>query len=76
MVSFSEEDWGGLLYTHPGFCEVLMEVVNRFYIKEKDEWSLKIRWVREKDKRPLTKYYRIKMTSQKWKEFKRVRGEL
>ena len=76
MDLFSEEDWRGFLYTHPGFCDILMEVVRKFYIKEKDEWSLKIRWVREKDKKPLTKYYRIKLAIKKWKEFKRFREEI
>ena len=60
-----------ILYTHPGFRDVRMEVAKRFYIKEKNEWSLKIRWHHKKGGL-LSGYYRIKISDKLWKEFKRV----
>lgn len=74
MVGFFGTDLDGDLYTHPGFLDVELEVAKRFYIKEKDEWSLKIRWVRKKDGKPLTTYYRLRMSNCKWKELRRVRS--
>mgnify|MGYP007134653024 CR=1 FL=1 len=70
MVGFFGTDLNGDLYTHPGFIDVRMEVVKRFYIREKDAWSLKIRWV-HKNGRPLSRYCRIKLTNKKWKEFRK-----
>jgi len=59
-------------YDHPGFRDVYMHVLRKFYIKEKDMWSLKIQWVHRRRGVYLSDPYRIKMTNQKWKEFRRV----
>ncbi len=72
----------GTVYRHPAMLDVDMLVLKKFYIKEKDTWSLKIMWL-VRDKVLPSGYlrkggmlpggaYRIKMTASKFKEFKRV----
>ena len=74
-MSFFNTDLCGILYDHPGFRDVYMEVAKRFYIKENDKISLKIRWIHRRDYRPLSHYYRIKIPMSKWNEFKIHRRE-
>lgn len=34
----------GVLYRHENNSTVAMEILTRFYIKERDTWSLKVAW--------------------------------
>jgi len=71
----------GTVYRHPAMLDVDMLVMRKFYIKEKDMWSLKIWWM-IRDKTLASGYvrkggmmaapYRIKITASKFKEFKRI----
>lgn len=59
------------MLSHPKFRDVRMEVLKRFYIKEKDAWNLKIRWWHRRGWM-LSQPYRITIPASKFKEFSPV----
>ncbi len=59
-----------MMYNHPAFIDVRLEVLKRYYIKEKDMWSLKIVWWNKRGW-PLCEPYRVRWPDAKWKEFER-----
>ena len=54
---------------HPLMRDVALDILKRFYIKEKDMWSLKIQWVHARHGYILCQPYRIKITREKLQEF-------
>lgn len=56
-------------YDHPKFRDVIMTVYKRYYIKEKDMWSLKVQFFHKRHGWSLCDPYRIKVTNDKFKEF-------
>jgi hypothetical protein len=59
------------MYTHPKFVDVKLEVIKSFFIPEKNQYSLKIRWWHRKGW-PLSNPYRIRLDKSKWMEFKPI----
>lgn len=56
------------VYDHHNFKDVLIRVHAKFYIPEKDMWSLKVQWFHKRGWSLCTPY-RIKITNDKFKEF-------
>lgn len=70
----------GTTYRHPAMLDVDMRVLRKYYIKEKDMWELKVMWVTRNKTLPSGKIRhggmlateRIRITNEKFREFKRV----
>lgn len=72
----------GDFYTHPAFDDLLMEVIKRFYVKEKNIWKLKVYWWIKDKKLPSGKIRKggvlaggiskLELSMTKFKEFRKV----
>jgi hypothetical protein len=57
----------GILLTHHAFVDIYMELLTKFYIKEKNMWSIKVRWWNKRGW-PLAEQ-RLKIPASKFREF-------
>jgi hypothetical protein len=57
----------GYLLTHPTFTDIYMELLTKFYIKETDRWSIRVRWWHKRGR--VLAEQRLKISPSKLREF-------
>ena len=57
----------GCLLTHPTFTDIYMELLTKSYIKEKNMWSIRVRWWNRRGW--VLGEQRLRISTSKLKEF-------